>query len=77
VIGHSAVFIFDVWASECAVLGNAAFHALAPQPKRAGLKLVPHEANDLWLRPSHALLNGFKGSPIFPSHLNDGRNITL
>ena len=77
VIRHSAVFVLDVGASECAVLGDAAFHARAPQPKRVGLQLVAHQSDDFRFRPARALLNGFKAGAIFPSHLDDGRNVAF
>ena len=77
VIGHLAVGKSDVGVSEGAVLGRAALHAFAPHPKRAGFQRVAHQANDVRLSPSRALLNGLKGRPVFPSHLNDGRDIAF
>ena len=49
VIGNSMIVKLHVGAAQCPVFGCAAFHALAPHPKRTGLQLVPHEANDVRL----------------------------
>jgi hypothetical protein len=46
-ICHQAVIEVHFRASQGPMLGCSPFHALAPQPKRVGLKLVPHEANDI------------------------------
>ena len=74
---NQVVFEFYMRTSQRTMLSSASFHALALQPKWIRLKFVSHEANDIRLRPSHALLNGLEGSPICPGHLNDGRNITF
>jgi hypothetical protein len=77
VVGNQAVVKLHVWASQRPVFGRSAFHALAPHPERTGLKLVAHEANHIRFRPPHPFLNGFKRSPVFPSHLNDDGNIPV
>ena len=48
-IRDQAIIKFHFWASKCPVLCHAPPHALAPHPKRVGLKLVSHEANDVRL----------------------------
>jgi hypothetical protein len=46
-VSDQVVVKFHVRTSQRPVFGRATFHALAPHPKRIGLKLVPHEANDI------------------------------
>ena len=58
------------------MFGRAPFHTFAPQLECVCTQFVPHEANDISLGPPGSLQDGFKGCPVFPSHLNDGGNIT-
>ena len=76
VVCHQTVVKFHIWTSQSTVLGDSPFHALAPHQVWARLQLMTHESNDIWFRQSNALLDGLKGCPVFPSHLNNGRDVS-
>ena len=71
------VIEFHTGVSERSVLGNSAFDAHAPPFKRARCERNTHRLYDLSLIDSQALLNGFKGRSVFPSHLNESRHLAL
>lgn len=76
VICDQAVVKSHFWMPKRPVLGCTPFHSFAPQAKRVGMKLVSHEVNDVRFWPASALPNCLKGGAVFPSHLNDGRDVS-
>lgn len=63
--------------SERAVLCDTAFDAHTPPFERARCKRSAHRLYYLGLTDSQALLDGFKRSSVFPSHLNQSGHVAI
>lgn len=57
------------------VFSDSASNAFAPKPKATGLKLCSHRANNVRFAETRFFADFIKGSAVFPSHANDGRDL--
>ncbi len=58
-------------ATQHGMFGHTTGHSFAPHPERRGLHVEAHEVDHPGLVQTELRFNGFKSSPVFPSHLND------
>ena len=75
-VGNGPIIEFHVSASQFAVLGHPAPHSGAPHFERAGRQFGAHDFDHTGFGYARSFVNRFKRGSIFPSHLNDGRNVS-
>jgi hypothetical protein len=62
-------------APQNCMFGHAARHSFAPHPERRWLHMAAHEVDYPGLVQAELRFNGFKGSAVFPSHLDDAGDV--
>jgi hypothetical protein len=75
-VGNGPIIEFHFSAAQFAVLGHPAPHSGAPHFERAGRQFSAHDFDHTGFGHARSFVNRFKRGSIFPSHLNDGRNVS-
>ena len=75
-VGNGPIIEFHFSAAQFAVLGHSAPHSGAPHFERAGRQFGAHDFDHTGFGHARSFVNRFKRGSIFPSHLNDGRNVS-
>jgi len=76
VVGNGPIIEFHFSAAQFAVLGHPAPHSGAPHFERAGRQFGAHDFDHTGFGHARSFVNRFKRGSIFPSHLNDDRNVS-
>ena len=75
-IGNGPIIEIHIGAAECSVLGHPAPHSGPPHFERTCRQFGAHDFDHAGLVHARSFKDGLKGGSVFPSHLNDCRDIS-